>query len=113
MQQPEFVRTMQDKVTIAGPHFFDQLNKILKKDHLQEEIDELFLRMKQEMEAYLNDLYSKFMYWTRHGMGSQLMMGEHIISEILFDETVVTELQELVLKGRRNNSSPMVSDGGQ
>jgi hypothetical protein len=31
------------------------------------------------------------------------MMGEHIISEILFDEKVVEELQELVLKGRRKS----------
>lgn len=57
--------------------------------------------MKSEMDTYLNELYSLFMYWSKHGMGNQGLMKDHIISEILFDEKVVMELQELVLKGRR------------
>lgn len=89
MQQPEFVKTLQDKLQMAGPQFFEHLHKILKKDHLQSEIDECFLRMKQEMDSYMNELYSQFMYWSKHGMGSQLMMKDHVISEILFDERVV------------------------
>jgi hypothetical protein len=38
-------------------------------------------------------------------MGSQLMMKEHIISDILFDENIIDELQNLVLNGRAMEAS--------
>jgi hypothetical protein len=45
------------------------------------------------------------MWWSKHGMGSQLMMKEHIISDILFDENIIDELQNLVLNGRAMEAS--------
>lgn len=60
------------------------------------------------MDQYLNDLYSKFMWWSKHGMGQQLMMNEHILSELLFDDKILEEIQELVMKGRRNKWNEII-----
>ena len=44
------------------------------------------------MDAYLNELYSQFMYWSKNGLGSMLMMKDNFISDIIFDQQVVEEL---------------------
>ena len=52
------------------------------------------------------------MWWSKHGMGSQLMMNEHILTELLFDDKILEEIQELVMKGRRTTNI-IVSDGSK
>ncbi|CAD8053227.1 unnamed protein product [Paramecium primaurelia] len=98
VQVPEFVKLLTDKLAIAEYDFFDKVLKVVKKDHLQNEIDEMFLKIKMDFDNHLNDLYSQFMYWTKHGMGDVIKKG--FLADFLLDDNVIEQIMELVLKGR-------------
>lgn len=84
---PEFVKLLTDKLSIAEYDFFDKVLKVVKKDHLQNEIDDMFLKIKMDFDNHLNDLYSQFMYWTKHGMGEVIKKG--FLADFLLDDNVI------------------------
>ena len=69
----------------------------------------MFIKIKTEVDDYLDTLYSDFVYWVRHGM-KHYKTHEDIVSEAMFEEEVVKELLEKVLKGKAMESSDNTID---